>query len=32
VGSEPIAVAVDPANHTVYVADSLDDTLSVLPG
>ncbi len=32
VGGGPVAVAVDPAKHTVYVADTLDDTLSLLPG
>ena len=30
VGSSPWALAIDPAHHTVYVADNKDQTLSVI--
>ena len=32
VGVEPLGVAVDPANDTVYVANSGDNTVSVIDG
>ena len=30
VGNNPVGIAVDPARHTIYVANALDDTVSVI--